>query len=274
MIFAHRRVRGVPIVIFHIGNQPYLHTVIRHNQQYGMVVLLGDESNRNADCLHVNYKSLRTPALDEFTAHFVNYSRHPRSVELVCFQRLFYLRRWMELNSVRDVVHLDSDCLLYRTLPEMFPTKQLAYVYRSGSDVTSASIHVSFLTYDFLLSYERICRDIYVTKTRFHLIEEKVRRHAETDKPGGICDMTIYSLLTKELSVCPLLDLQPDGSTFDDNINDTNGFLGPETWEHEDGIKVVRKQEGIVEAKCTNGTYVRLNNLHFQGSAKKYIPSI
>lgn len=271
MLGSRISIRGVPIVIFHRGNQPYLHATIRHNKQFGSVVLIGDEHNVMVQCTHVNYKRLETPELLEFNAHFTNYSNNQRYSELICFQRLFYIRRWMELQGIREIVHLDSDCFLQRTLPEMFPDKKVAYSYRSDSDAMAASIHVSFLTYDFLLAYERMCRDIYVTKTRLHLIEEKWRFHQETGKPGGICDMTIYYLLTKEFPVRALMDLQPDGSTFDDNINDNNGFLGPETFELKGGIKVLRTRNGIVEAKCVDGSYVRLNNLHFQGSAKKYI---
>lgn len=264
-------IQGVPIVIFHVGNHSYLHATIRHNKQFGSVVLLGDESNMFADCTHVNVKRLDTPQHQEFVSHFVNYSTNFYINELLCFRRLFYLRRWMEVTGIREVVHLDSDCLLFRPLSEMFPDKNVGYVYRSGSEVMAASIHVSFLTYDFLLAYERMCRDIYVTKTRFHLIEEKIKHHQETGKPGGICDMTLYYLLTKEYPVRALMDLQTDGSTFDDNIRDNNGFLGSETFEREEGVKVLRRQGLFVEAKCVDGRYVRLNNLHYQGSAKKYI---
>jgi len=271
MFQIHHPIQGVPIVVFHQGNQPYLHTAIRHNRQYGPVVLIGDESNRGADCLHVNYKRFISPELIEFTRHFVNYSTNLPALELLCFQRLFYLRRWMEINSVREAVHIDSDCLLFRSLPEMFPDKKPAYSYRSDSDAMAASIHVSFLTYDFLLAYEGLCRDIYVTKTKFHLVENKIRHHLETGKPGGICDMTIYYLLTKVVPVRALMDLQPDGSTFDDNINDTNGFLGQETFDRENGIKFIRNRDGIIEARCADGTFVRMNNLHYQGPAKKYI---
>lgn len=265
-------IQGVPIVVFHIGDQAYLHAAIRHNRQFGQVVLFGDESNMTApNCLHVNYKRFVTPELQEFMNHFVNYSTNPHFNELLCFRRLFYIRRWMEITGIRECVHVDSDCLLYRPLSELFPDKKVAYSYRSGSDVMAASIHVSFLTYDFLLAYEKICRNIYVTKTRFNLIEDKIRFHKDTGAPGGICDMTIYYLLTKEFPVRALMDLQPDGSTFDDNISDNNGFLGAETWERLGGMKIIRNQGGVIEAKCIDGRWIRLNNLHFQGSAKKYI---
>jgi len=264
-------IRQVPIVYFHIGNQPYLYRSIQHNKQFGSVVLIGDESNRNADCIHVKYNQLETPELIEFTSNFVNYSTNSKIAELLCFVRMFYLRRWMELNSIREVVHVDSDCLLFRPLSEMFPDKKLAYIYRSGSDRMAASIHISFLTYEFLLAFEQLCRDIYVTKTKFHLIEEKIKYHQENGIPGGICDMTLYYLLTKELDVRPLMDIQPDGSTFDDNINDTNGFAGPNTFVHENNIKVLRQNGIVVEAKCVDGSYIRMNNIHYQGRAKKYI---
>jgi hypothetical protein len=135
----------------------------------------------------------------------------------------------------------------------------------------AATIHVSALTYEFTQAFERLCRDIYVTRERFALIEPKIRYHQETGAPGGICDMTLYYLLTKELSVGKLLDLQPDGSTFDDNLNDSLGFAGLHTFVLENGRKVLRRTSERVEALCTDGRWVRLNNVHFQGGAKQYI---
>lgn len=86
--------------------------------------------------------------------------------------------------------------------------------------------------------------------------------------------MTVYALLTKELPVAKLLDRRPDGSTFDDNVNDSLGFNGPTTFVLQEGRKVLRHQGGRVEALCTDGQWVRLNNLHFQGGAKSFISQL
>jgi hypothetical protein len=131
-----------------------------------------------------------------------------------------------------------------------------------------ASIHVSCLTLEFLTAYEQMCRDIYVTKTRMHLIEEKIRFHRDTKTPGGICDMTLYALLSREMPVRCLTEIQPDGSVFDDNVNAARGFLGMTTYVMRDGIKQVHRESGRWFVTAVDGRTFPLNNFHFQGGAK------
>jgi len=277
--FVKQTTSGIPIVLFHLGNASYIHSTISQLRRISNhIVLIGDETNRGANVnVHVHYNTLRSPELDEFERHFVNYSTNSAEIERICFSRVFYIRAWMERTGHRGCVYLDTDCVLLRPPEEVFRSG-LAYVYNDyASDDPSkmaATIHASFLTYEFTVKFQQLCRDVYVTKSRFSLIEPKIRYHRETGAPGGICDMTFYYLLTKEMPVVKLLDLQPDGSTFDDNINDTLGFLGKHTFVLKDGRKVLRKTGPIIEALCTDGAWVRLNNLHFQGGAKQYINAL
>jgi len=266
----------LPIVLVHIGNPDYLHaTIARLRRISSKIVLIGDDSNRTANVdLHVNAQTLRTPELDAFEQAFVNHSTNRADIERFCFSRVFLLRAWMETTGLRTCVYLDSDCVLLRPPEELFRSG-LAYVYNDyASDDPArmaATIHVSCLTYDFCRAFERLCYDVYVSKTRFDLIEPKIRYHQETGAPGGICDMTFYYLLTKELPVAKLLDQQTDGSCFDDNLNDSLGFQGKSTFVLRDGRKVLRRIGSTVEALCADGQWVRMNNLHFQGGAKQYI---
>lgn len=274
-----KRPTGIPIILFHLGNPGYLHaTVSRLRRVSNNLILIGDATNRGADVnVHINYKTLRSPELNEFEQHFVNYSTNPAEIEKICFARVFYICEWMKRSGFANCVYLDTDCILLRPPEEIFGSG-LAYIYNEyASDdpaKMAATIHASFLTYEFCVAFQSLCRDIYVTKSRFSLIEPKIRYHKETGAPGGICDMTLYYLLTKEMTVAKLLDVQSDGSTFDDNINDTLGFLGKNTFVLENGKKVLRKNGTVVEALCSDGRWVRLNNLHFQGGAKQYINAI
>lgn len=258
----------LPIVIFHVGNPDYLHKVIRRNKPMGTsLTLIGDDSNRGVDATHVDFRTLETPELQEFRTHFVNYSTNSSQFEFNCFARLFYIRRWMELNNLTTCVHLDSDCILLRPTSELFDGR-VAYC---SWKTMEASIHVSCLTLDFLKSYEQMCHDIYVTKSRFHLIEDKIRFHKETNTPGGICDMTLYALLSRELPVQCLTEVQDDGSVFDDNINAARGFLGMDTYRMLGGIKEVYRDNGLWKVTSKDGRTFRLNNFHFQGGAKAII---
>jgi hypothetical protein len=277
MSYTNRfRPSSLPIVLIHSGNPTYLHqTLARLRRISSRIVLLGDESNRDADVTsHHLLSTLRTPELESFERHFVNYSTNSATIERFCFARVFYLRAWMERSGTDRCIYLDSDCVLLRRPEEIFPPG-LSYVYNdyASDDPTrmAATIHVSSLTREFTLAFERLCHDIYVSRERFALIEPKIRYHQMTGAPGGVCDMTLYYLLTKELPVGKLLDRCPDGSTFDDNVNDSLGFNGRDTFAMQDGRKILRTQGDRVEALCRDGHWVRLNNVHFQGGAKQYI---
>ena len=64
----------IPVVIFHLGNQDYLHATIRVNKRVvPSITLIGDSSNVGADAIHVDYNTLQTPELEEFRKHFINY---------------------------------------------------------------------------------------------------------------------------------------------------------------------------------------------------------
>jgi len=265
----------LPIILFHLGNPTYLSETIERNRRvHTRIVLIGDSTNSHLrGVTHVHYETLRTPELTEFESKFVNYSTNSAAIEKLCFSRMFYIRKWLQLNGLTSCVHLDSDCVLLRPVNEIF-NGTTAYSYVSTSDHFAASVHVSYLTMDFLLRFEQLCRNIYVTGSLFHLIEPKIRHHKENSIPGGICDMTLYYLLTKEMPVRALLDIQPDGSVFDDNINDSFGFLGKDTFVLTEGKKTIRKVGDRFEARCTTGQWIRINNLHFQGNAKQYIKMI
>lgn len=261
----------IPVVIFHIGNQEYLHATIRNNKKVvSNITLIGDDSNRGVDATHVHYKKLESPELEEFRNHFTNYSTNSATFEFNCFARLFYLRRWMQLNNIDACVHLDSDCVLLRPIEELFDGT-LAYC---SWKTMEASIHVSCLTRDFLDAYVKMCHDIYVTKSRFSLIEEKIRFHRETGTPGGICDMTLYALLSREMDVRCLTEIQPDGSIFDDNINAARGFLGMDTYVMMNGLKQIFRDNNSWKVTSKDGRVFRLNNIHFQGGAKSIIRNL
>ena len=269
----------IPVVIVHLGNQSYLHDTVTYVKSYGnRVIILGDESNKHIQAEHFMLSTLRTSDLDTFEQSFVNYSTNNAGLERFCFSRLFYIREWMKQHSIDTIVHLDSDCILLEKTDKLFDGS-LAYTYNvsesSDPEKMAGSIATSCLTMDFLNKFVQLCFDIYVTKTKHNLIEPKIKYHRQYNKPGGICDMTLYYILTKEMNVKNLLDIQPDGSTYDDNITDTLGFDGMNTFEKIQDIKYLHiNDDGIVYAKCTNGRFIKLNNLHFQGSAKGLLHDI
>lgn len=266
---------SIPIVIVHTGNPDYLQSVITHASKYSKtVVLLGDESNQSIkNALHISLSALKTNELSIFERSFVNYSTCNSKFERFCFSRIFYIREWMRRNKITAVVHLDSDCLILRNVDELF-NGQLALLYNhkdAGLGKMSGSIAISCLTAQFMDNFIELCNDIYVTKIKLELIQEKINYHRSSKSPGGVCDMTLYYILAQSLNPRNLLDIQDDGSSYDDNINDSLGFNGQDTFVLNRRMKIIKVVDGKVVALCRDGREIRLNNLHYQGNSKKLI---
>jgi hypothetical protein len=261
-----------PIVIIHFGNPAYIHETIRHCSRFNNnIFLIGDESNAGAKCKHINYKTLRTPELDEFEKNFVSYSSNVPLIEMLCFSRMFYLRKFLQDNNIEGAVHIDSDNIVLRKVEDIF-TGKLAFCH--DDDISSldpslmhASVHNSFLTLEFCLKFEKMCRDIYVTKEKFHLIQSKIDYHKKV--VGGVCDMTLYYLLAREMDHDNLSIPLKDGSVSDHNIN-----ISENRYKMKNGIKEIYVADNAYYGVLLDGKMIRLNNLHFQGPAKKILSSL
>jgi len=261
----------IPIVIVHAGNSYYLKDTLTHAKKCSdRVVLLGDESNFGVidGIEHFSLTSLRCPELDEFENNFVNYSTNSEYIEKFCFSRVFYLRTWMKMSGTPTCVYIDSDVVLLDNVNNLF-NGELAYLYTVGT--FSASIHTSCITIDFTNEFIQLCKDIYVNKTKHHLIEDKIRNHVENNIPGGICDMTLHAILSRTLKVNNLNSFINGESTFNDNINDSYGPNGRNTFKMTGSLIEITREGTRFYVYTNDGKKIRLNSIHFQGQAKNLI---
>jgi len=237
----------IPIVIFHTGNQEYFKCCVKLNSIKNKVYLIGDESNMNIfddnkNIKHFNLSNLHLDEIKVFTDHFVNYSTCPAHAEMLCFIRLFYVKKLMELEKIEKICHLDSDCILLDNTNELFKNiHDCAYLitdrnYTENKNIcNSGSVHSSLLTIDFLNKFIELCLDIYVNKSKFYLIEPKIHFFKNNYLQGGVCDMTLYYLLYSEkcipvINLYNIFQLNNEYATFDDNINDSEGCYGNSTF--------------------------------------------
>jgi hypothetical protein len=295
----------IPVVIHHSGDQPYLVKCVELNAKNNLVYLLGDESNRSLFDHHPSVKQVDTAdfgsaELDDFKKHFSNYSTHSSGFERLCFERIFMLREFILRTGIDPVFYVDSDCIVLDSVTRIF--KQLGGV-TCGLSIQKVSnphhmvacIHNSLLTLEFCEAFIQLCFDVYMNKSKFHLIEPKIEWHRRARCGGGICDMTLYHLLHEQGLVPGMVDFNEprliDGewSVFDHNLSDRYGFLGEKTYELERGTKSVLKKDGKFYLKTRKNAFrgglypakegtppntVRTLSLHFQGSKKRHLEAI
>jgi hypothetical protein len=199
--------------------------------------------------------------------HFVNYSTNGSEYEWGCFNRVFILRDFMKEYNFDAVFHLDSDCILLESVPsDIHP---IAYCVQPNYTEyhMCSSIHAALLNIEFCDAFEKLYRDIYENKTRFHLIDQKIQYHKKHNIPGGICDMTLYYLLSSELKVDNLMR-----RGFMNNINSSEGPDGSKQYEMNGQIMKIYDDWKIHD--LISDTYVKLKCIHLQGGAKNLIMSL
>jgi hypothetical protein len=188
----------------------------------------------------------------------------------------------IEKADIPWIFHTDSDCVVLEDVNTIFSQPfHTAYSVQNMDNKYHmvGSIHNSLISIDFCNKFIQLCFDIYDNRSKFHLIDEKIQWHRKTRTNGGICDMTLYYLLYSQKLISNIVDLNEPltiagkNCVFDHNISDAYGYKGENTYEKNNGIKIVIKQDGGFYFKTVNGRMTKILSIHFQGVAKKFLES-
>ena len=198
-------IKHIPIVIHHTGAQPYFQKCVRINAVHNTVIIIGNEENSTLfndldNVFHLYEETFVSDDLTEFEKNFVNYSTNNSNYEFKCFVRIYLLREFLKKYPFTKVVFGDSDCIFLTNMDAFYkknPQIHCAYsiIQEHKPHNMSASVHASLLNLDFCDAFVRVCRDIYVNKSKFHIIQPKIQWHKTNNVNGGICDMTIYYII-------------------------------------------------------------------------------
>lgn len=265
----------IPVVFIHRGNQEYLDIALRQAKQWNPeVILLGDASNSQLGFEHCRYDSLFGRA-SRFTSLYQHMSTNPRNFELFCIQRWFVLAGLMRLHDYDEIFYCDSDVMLYCDVsgPGQVLSNRLAtyaMAQRQSNYRWSAAGHVSYWT---KLGLAQFCDFIdHVYGHQLGKLEEKWNWHRRTKTPGGICDMTLLWLFSRENEI-PILTRVHDNATFDENINISENHLPNEYRMYEGHKEITWHDRQPYGYNLMLRRPIRFNALHFQGTAKKLMKS-
>lgn len=273
------------LVFIHSGYSPYLEFSLRQARAADPgadIVLLGDAANdrfpflRHVDVGRAGFET----AGGDLAAVYHHRSTNGRAFELVCLQRWFVLRAFLEAEGLADALVLDSDVMLYapeaelrrrvagRTLGVSRPAEQGHYRWM-------ASPHVSYWTAAQADAYCAYVLGSYTEPALAEPYEEKWRYHLDNGVYGGICDMTtlyLYAEAQRPADVANFSAVE-DGAACDQNLNGAEnewpdeyrmrGPLKELTWDDQGRPWGYNRRLG---------GRVRFQALHLQGSAKAYMP--
>lgn len=255
---------SIPVIVTHLGNHEYYRKVIKQAKKYNeKVFAIGDcepPSNYNI--------SDYFQSANKFSHFYEHLSTNSRRIELICFQRWFILKDFMENHGIEISFHIDSDVMLYANTDieyENFCQFDFTLSHRCcGSN--------SFFTLKGLKKFCDFLINFYRNKNSYDY--DRIAAHYHTRQkhglPGGVCDMTLlqhYSYLHcgKIGEMMHIIN----GSTYDHNINEPDQYF-----RMDKGIKDITFVNGIPHCyQESTGKQIQFRTLHFQGPAKKHFPN-
>jgi hypothetical protein len=273
------------VVFVHKGYSWYLPFILNQARSVdpdSNIILLGDCTT--SDRIGTKFvEELRdSQYISRFVDNYIHMSTNSLEFELFCWLRWFYLLDYMHRNSIKSVVHLDSDVLLFSSLGEIKSyyadvVTNCGYAIPAQSFDSlewSASAHISYWTVAALEEFCEFAIASFSERRYLRLYEEKWCWHQQHHLPGGICDMTTFYLFWLEQgSAIFNLGRQHDRHIFDNNMNSANNYL-PNEFETDREIKKIEFIDGKPMLTATKDSQlVRVHGCHFQGAAKQYIPT-
>ncbi len=276
-------VGGIPIIICHEGRQPYLQECINQAKKFdNTVILVGDESNKDMGADHwYSMAELETDEWHDFTELFCNMSTNPEKFELQCFKRFFLIYALMKKDIIHECIHIDSDVLCYFDF-SMF--KEFAGRYMVSLGIPrkqdryrwSAGAMTSYWTKEGISSFCDFVISTY--KNNMALLAEKWDYQKKNNLPGGICDMTLLYLWsrqydgTKILNTIEQFEIGQNKVVIDNNINSIESGSGDKyVYDKLFNVKKIIFIDGVPYLQKSDGTRIRTLVLHFQGGAKRYM---
>lgn len=211
-------------------------------------------SYRTFSVTHVHLDQLECEKEKAFSFLYQHQSPNQEKHERFCFSRWFYLNHFLKKHPFKQVLHLDSDCMLFVNIKGLFPKFEQAKLSASRGQ----SPHFSFVTgnldpftdlilerfsqknfFDYLKNHQLILSDMT-------LIEEYIHK-----KKQGL-DYSTLSL----------------GGVIDHSISESEGFAmryGRKRifWKHDRGLRLP-----YLKNLSTN-SFEKAFCLHYQGGPNK-----
>lgn len=276
----------VPVLVCHFGKDEYVKNALRVSSKNNKIIFIGDSDENTKGIDNVDFIDVRNFMQSEKIIHYKNYFK-PYNTTNSYFVWLWYLRvfilgEYTFQTNIDSVFHIDSDNVLLSNISNYNFQKKIAFCIPPNTDANymSGSIHSGLLNKQFFNKFEDLYSDIFVNKSKYHLIENKVKFH-ENFGNGGICDMTLFYLIyiANKENIQNLLSINTDKNTegvvFMNDLNDSEGLESKKQYktDRENRIKIFNFENEFFVYDLLRKCFVKIMNIHFQGKAKSLLTS-
>ncbi|XCF07741.1 hypothetical protein ABI125_07730 [Tamlana crocina] len=255
------------IFYIHIGKIPFhlklsLNQAIKHHPESNCVLL--------TDCPTFKLKGLQivdinkyTKSANEFSRYYKHMSSNSFKFELICFQRWFILKDFVNNNNVNETfMYLDSDVLVYQDLfnvidlegYKMTVTKGYGPQYSIFKNPSSLNHFCDFILNNYANKEKR---NILIDNYKINFLDKNIK--------GGICDMTLLGLYNFEGNCKDIFRIS--NYYFNSTLSNIRKDAKDLGYSADD----FNLQNFFSNSPCPKWKDIKIGALHFQGSSKAQI---
>jgi hypothetical protein len=267
----------IPVVISHFNQQPnYLKFALKSAANFNKnVVLLGDNSNKGFWENHWNVTSIESEKYQAFQKYYVQMSYYPKTYEDSFWKRMFMLEEWMKKNDAKQAFLLDSDVMTFSNYsielaPILFDNYIASLMTCENQDNFrwASSCHFSYWTLEGITDFTTFSIEAYSNQEIRKQLEAKWQWHNDNNQAGGVSEMTLLYLWSKDNPRVANSSKVANDMTIDHSINTSTNYLEDE-YQMQLGIKKIIFKNGIPYGfnKVLNKE-IRFLCIHCQGTAK------
>ncbi len=255
---------SIPIITIHLADREHLGWVLaqaRQSNPQSHIFLIGDYSSNHYKFVdHEDIGSYFQEA-EKFKKIYRHFSHNSLTYELLCFQRWFVLKSFMEAQKIDKCLCIDSDVMLYADIEEeqkKFSCFDLA-LYKKWIP------HCVFVNN--LKTLSEFCEFLIALYTNSSNLERLELEFKNYPPDKSICDMTAFhKFCNLNSSRIGDLSIIINDSTYDNNIN------SPEEFEmYNDRKNIFFREKQPFCRQLSLNKEIKFNALHLQGYAKRYV---
>ncbi|HTB05570.1 MAG TPA: hypothetical protein VK806_01370 [Bacteroidia bacterium] len=226
------QVKDIPVVYVHYGNIPgYLKRSLQNATKYNKTVVLITEINFKFDSVKCFSIKKYTKDVDVFESVYEHLSTNSKEFEKICIARWFVLRNFMEEQKIDVCYYADSDVMIYDDLSKVYDSYR---EYDAAFNISesqenyrwAASASCSYWKLDTINKFCDFILNAYKSDKK-ELMEEKWAYHVKNKVAGGVCDMTLLYLFSKEINYRSLSKAK-NHTAFDHNMFDSSNYYKDE----------------------------------------------
>jgi hypothetical protein len=236
---------SIPVVYIYFGAIPeYMLLSIDSAYEWNkniIVITDTDFNYKKVRCYNVNNYN---QGLAQFQSVYKHMCSNSYEFEKRCIDRWFILRNFLKQENIDVCYYTDSDVMIYDDISATYINYK---EYDAAFTLTesqknyrwAAAPCCSYWKISILGRFCDFVMEIYSTE-KIKVLEEKWNYHQQNNILGGICDMTLLYLFSKEINFYPLSKVT-NGIAFDHNVCVSENYYPDEYEMEKAGDRLIKK---------------------------------